>query len=61
MSFNKEALISNRKAHMSEKSKFNSLRVKRYSNNVCTVNEKKKTNVSDRTHSLDLTDQKNYK
>ena len=58
ISFLKEELISNRKVNMSEMSKINSLRIKRYSNFVCRVNRLKSiTNVSEGTNSRDITDQ----
>ena len=48
---------------MNEKSKINNLRVKRYSNIICRVNDFESiTNGSDReTHPLDITDENNYK
>ena len=56
MSFIKEDLIYNRKVQMSEMSKINRLRVKRYPNGLELVTN----NVSDRaTYPLDITDQKN--
>ena len=55
----KEDLISNRKVHISEMSKINSLRVK--SGRVDGLDELIRNNVSlIETFSLDISDQKNY-
>ena len=62
MTFIKEELICNRKVHMSEKSKINSLRVIQYCMQFSLNGLGSIRNVSDwATHSLDLTEQKNYK
>ena len=56
----KEDLISNRKVHISEMSKINSLRVK--SGRVNGLDELIRNNVSlMETFPLDISDQKNYK
>ena len=58
MTYIKEDLISNRKVNMSEMSKINNLRVKKYFNIVCRVNGLESI-INKVTIPLDITDQNN--